>query len=59
MNIQRAKQIIESANEIEVHYKGVPVWIQNVDEAGSTARVYKRSTPDNEIVIPIDQLEEV
>jgi small acid-soluble spore protein H (minor) len=59
MNTQRAKAIIESPNEIEVHYKGVPVWIQNVDETGSTARVYKANNPDDELVIPVDQLEEV
>jgi small acid-soluble spore protein H (minor) len=59
MNVQRAKQILESTKEIEVHYNGVSVWIQNVDEAGSTARVYRANKPDDELVIPVEQLQEV
>jgi small acid-soluble spore protein H (minor) len=59
MNVQRAKQILESPKEIEVHYQGVPVWIQNVDETGHTARVYTANEPDDEKVIPVDQLNEL
>jgi small acid-soluble spore protein H (minor) len=59
MNVQRAMQIIESTKEIEVHYNGVPVWIQNVDETGQTARVYTADKPDDEMLVPVTQLDEL
>jgi small acid-soluble spore protein H (minor) len=59
LNIGRAKQIVESPEEIEVHYRGVPVWIQHLNEAEETARVYTRERPDDEMVVPVQQLNEV
>ncbi|WP_221566513.1 H-type small acid-soluble spore protein [Alkalihalobacillus sp. TS-13] len=59
MNAGRAKQILESPNEISVHYRGNPVWIQQVDETGNTARVYTREDPDNEMTVNVANLEEV
>jgi small acid-soluble spore protein H (minor) len=58
MNIGRAKQIVESPDEIEVHHQGTPVWIQNLNEAEATARVYTREQPDNEKVVSVGELEE-
>ncbi|OYD09810.1 H-type small acid-soluble spore protein [Paludifilum halophilum] len=58
MDILRAKQILESPNKVDVRYEGVPIWIQNVDEEGETARVYTSANPDDEKVVPVRQLEE-
>ncbi len=59
MNAGRAKQILESPNKITVHYRGNPVWIQQVDEAGNTARVYTRDNPDDEMTVNVANLEEM
>jgi len=45
MDIRRAKQILDSTKEVEVHYQGKPVWIQNVDESSQTARIYPLDNP--------------
>lgn len=58
MNVERAQQIIESANDILVTYNDIPVWIQNVDENNKTARVYTAANPEEELDIPVNQLEE-
>ncbi len=59
MDIRRAKQILDSTKEVEVHYQGRPVWIQNVDESSQTARIYPLDNPDNEMTVSVHQLEEV
>ena len=59
MDIRRAKQILDSPKEVEVHYLGKPVWIQNVDENSKTARVYPLDNPENEMTVPVDQLDEI
>jgi small acid-soluble spore protein H (minor) len=58
MNINRAKQIIESPNEIIVKYNDEPVWIQSVDDHAAVARVYTRERPDDELEVPVTQLQE-
>lgn len=59
MNAGRAKQILESPKEVEVHYRGNPIWIQQVDETGNTARVYAKNEPDNEMTVNVTLLEEM
>jgi small acid-soluble spore protein H (minor) len=59
VNTGRAKQIVDSPTEIQVHYQGVPVWIQNVNEGDETARVYTRDNPDDEKVVAVAELNEV
>lgn len=59
MNVGRAKQIIDSPEEIIVHYLGVPVWIQNVDEHQETARVYTRENPEDEKTVDVEELKEM
>jgi small acid-soluble spore protein H (minor) len=58
MNVSRAQQIIESEKEIEVLHNGTPVWLQSVDENNQTARAYTREQPDNEMNIPVNELQE-
>ncbi|MED4205423.1 H-type small acid-soluble spore protein [Neobacillus mesonae] len=38
MMLNRVKEILASKEEICVHYHGVPVWIENVDDASGMAR---------------------
>ncbi len=59
MNAGRAKQILESPKEIEVHYRGNPIWIQQVDETGNTARIYSKNEPENEMTVNVTLLDEV
>lgn len=59
MDIGRAKQIVESPKEIEVHHQGVPVWIQHLNEAEETARVYTRENPDQELEVSVRELNEI
>lgn len=53
MNVGRAKEILESADMINVTYDGTPVIIQNVDEATKMARIYSRKDPENERDVPV------
>jgi small acid-soluble spore protein H (minor) len=53
MNIGRAKEILESADMINVTYDGTPVIIQHVDEATKMARIYTRKEPENERDVPV------
>ncbi|MDQ1143520.1 small acid-soluble spore protein H (minor) [Bacillus sp. SORGH_AS 510] len=53
MNVGRAKEIMESADMINVTYDGTPVIIQNVDETTKMARIYSRKDPENERDVPV------
>ncbi|WP_079507760.1 H-type small acid-soluble spore protein [Mesobacillus jeotgali] len=53
MNVGRAKEIVESADMINVTHEGIPVIIQHVDEKTKMARVYSKSQPDLEKDVPV------
>jgi small acid-soluble spore protein H (minor) len=53
MNVGRAKEILESADMINVTYEGAPVIIQHVDETTKMARIYSRKDPENEHDVPV------
>lgn len=53
MNVGRAKEIVESADLINVTYEGTPVIIQHVDEQAKLARIYSKTEPDMERDVPI------
>ncbi|WP_059171812.1 H-type small acid-soluble spore protein [Bacillus sp. FJAT-27445] len=60
MNVGRAKEIMESADNITVTYEGSRVIIQNVDEKQKTARIYWREIPEQERTVPVlNLIEEV
>ncbi|MCT8138764.1 H-type small acid-soluble spore protein [Anaerobacillus sp. CMMVII] len=59
MNVNRAKQILDSAKEIEVQYNGTSIWIQNVNNEDGTARVYPRKNPENEMTVSVQELQEL
>jgi len=56
MNTQRAQEIIESPNIINVTYQGTKVYIQHVDEHNEMARIYPLNKPENEQTVPLHSL---
>lgn len=58
MNAQRAAEIASSPVMVRVTYDNRPVYIQHVDEAAGTARIYALDRPEDEWNVPIRQLEE-
>ncbi|ALC88669.1 spore protein [Bacillus sp. FJAT-18017] len=53
MNVGRAKEIMESADNINVTYEGKRVLIQNVDESAKMARIYWKEDPEQERDVPV------
>jgi small acid-soluble spore protein H (minor) len=53
MNLGRAKEIVDSADMINVTYDGTPIIIQHVDESTKMARIYSKSEPDVERDVPV------
>ncbi|WP_338470616.1 small acid-soluble spore protein H [Niallia sp. XMNu-256] len=58
MNSQRAKEISESGDLVQVVYNKEPVYIQHVDEQTETARIYPLDEPNNEQTVPLSSLHE-
>jgi small acid-soluble spore protein H (minor) len=58
MNVNRAKEILLSDQEIAVHYHGIPVWIENIDETSSKAVVSERGIHSERQIVHINDLEE-
>jgi small acid-soluble spore protein H (minor) len=58
MNVNRAKEILLSDQEIAVHYHGIPVWIENIDETSSKAVVSERGIHSERQIVKINELEE-
>jgi small acid-soluble spore protein H (minor) len=57
MNVNRAKEILLSNQEIAVHYHGIPVWIENIDETSSKAVVSERGIHSERQIVQINDLE--
>ncbi|MEH7495458.1 H-type small acid-soluble spore protein [Neobacillus niacini] len=58
MNLDRAKEILLADQEIAVHYHGIPVWIESVDDTSSKAVVSERGIHSERQIVPINDLEE-
>ncbi|MRX71590.1 H-type small acid-soluble spore protein [Bacillus lacus] len=58
MNVRRASEISEMGDMIPVTFNGERVYIQHVDEAAGTARIYPLNNPQQETDVPVDQLQE-
>lgn len=56
MNIERAQEIAASPVLAKVLYKGVPIYIQHVDENKGTARIYPLDEPQNEQEVALEKL---
>ncbi|WLR54048.1 H-type small acid-soluble spore protein [Mesobacillus subterraneus] len=53
MNVDRAKEIVESAEMINVTYDGMSIIIQHIDEKTKMARIYSKSEPEVERDVPV------
>lgn len=59
MNYQRAQEIADSPVMANVNYRGVSIYIQNVDELSEMARIYPLDQPENEQSVPLHSLTEL
>jgi small acid-soluble spore protein H (minor) len=58
MNVQRAKEILESPDIIPVTCNGKQIIIQSVNEKNETARIYLREEPMEEKTVSVHELVE-
>ncbi|WP_077622816.1 H-type small acid-soluble spore protein [Sediminibacillus massiliensis] len=58
MDKQRAMEIKESPDLINVTHHGDPIYIQRIDDQSGTAHVYSLQDPDNRQQVSIDELQE-
>jgi small acid-soluble spore protein H (minor) len=58
MDLIRVKEILSTEEEIAVHYHGVPVWIESIDNTSSMAMVSARGVHDYSRLVSIDALDE-
>ncbi|MBT2647006.1 H-type small acid-soluble spore protein [Bacillus sp. ISL-34] len=59
MDAKRVKQILSSSSDIEVRYNGTSVWIDNLNEDGTTATVHLRGPLEERSEVAIDELKEI
>lgn len=59
MNKQRAQEIIDSITMINVHYHGIPVYIQSIDPNNETATVFPLDNMDFEQSVELTGLDEI
>jgi len=58
MDIDRAREIIMSKDDIEVKYRGKPVWINSINPAIGKAFIVFRDGTDTHDEVPIEELQE-
>lgn len=58
MNTQRAIEISESPDMVQVTYQGMPIYIQHVDKDRETARIYPLGNPEEELDVSLAELSE-
>ncbi|MCJ2147457.1 small acid-soluble spore protein H [Bacillus sp. B19-2] len=58
MNTQRAQEIVESPDMVDVTYNGKPIYIQRVNKQNETARIFPLGQPENEQEVPLTNLKE-
>lgn len=59
MEFNRAQEIINSSEKIEVHHQGEAVWLVDLDNQTNTARVSQGPQFNAEKEVPISELREV
>jgi H-type small acid-soluble spore protein len=59
MDSQRAEEILQANEIIEVHYKGESVWIESVDKENGRVRVQMDGTPNEHQTVYADELKEM
>ena len=58
MNVERAHQILHSAEKVNVTWQGRSVWIDSVDAESGTARVHAENNPNEVMNVPVRELRE-
>ncbi|MGJ9459115.1 small acid-soluble spore protein H [Oceanobacillus sp. CF4.6] len=58
MNIQRAEEIVQSPDLVNVTYNGKKIYIQHVDDQNQLARVYPLDNPQKEFDVQLEKLTE-
>ncbi|SFG83843.1 small acid-soluble spore protein H (minor) [Desulfotomaculum arcticum] len=58
MDVQRAQQIINSRETIEVLHNGLPVWIEGVTPGSNTAKVRSLHGKEATLEVPVAELME-
>ncbi|SDI74615.1 small acid-soluble spore protein H [Natribacillus halophilus] len=58
MDEQRAQEIAHSPDMKHVTHEGTPIYIQHVDEAEGTARIFPLEQPEEEQSVSVDNLVE-
>ncbi|UTR16413.1 small acid-soluble spore protein H [Salipaludibacillus sp. LMS25] len=56
MDKQRAEEIAHSPDMKHVTYNGTPIYIQHVNDATNTARIYSLDNPENEFDVQVTSL---
>jgi len=58
MNITRAQQIFNSAQNYQVLFNGSPIWIEGLSDDHQTARVRQLDGNESIMEVPVTQLAE-
>jgi small acid-soluble spore protein H (minor) len=58
MKVQRAQEILNASAVINVNYKDIPVYIEDVDRGQEMAIIHPIGDPDNKQSIPVSELVE-
>jgi small acid-soluble spore protein H (minor) len=59
MDVQRAKEIVNSTDSIEVHLNGQSVWIDSVDATAQTATVHTQGSNTQSKSVRVQELTEI
>jgi len=59
MDLNRAQQIIEAEDKIDVQVDGMSVWIEGIDAQSKTARVHPEGEPEDKRTVAIEDLQEM
>lgn len=58
MEVARAKNILNSLDEITVLYKGDKIWIDRVDEESARVEIHPMNASADHLFVPAEVLEE-
>ncbi len=59
MDVNRAQQILQSNETIEVKLNGENVWIDSVDTTSATAKVHPKAGASEALTVSVKELQEV
>jgi small acid-soluble spore protein H (minor) len=59
MNVNRAQEILQSTDRIDVKCDGEAVWIDSVDTENRIAQVHAENNPSDRKTVSVDNLQEV